>query len=306
MFIFLFLTVVYAYSDAVLLKDIKVLTLHRGRLTTGRRSAPVDQITCVGGTASHKSGDIETVQCYNQGFNGRDYDWKCESQMDKSIQFGDIAVSCEGYNNPDDVYILAGSCGLEYSLNNAKQQPPPIPIVMTTTTTTTVEKERETRNVHLVKPVTITGPVIVEFFLFGGAIICFCLAMLFVSFLVHLCSRQTPRRPTTTTTYTREEPVVTRSRTSPIPYDEPRVRTTTTTYVEPVTIIQQPATIVIDRQPSYVSSAWSSPTWYNTPSYDHSEKICTSTTTVTTNNNSNSSSNDNTHVSTGYGGTKRR
>ncbi|XP_058496117.1 store-operated calcium entry-associated regulatory factor-like [Solea solea] len=30
--------------------------------------------------------------------------------------FGRIKVSCEGYNHPNDAYILKGSCGLEYSL----------------------------------------------------------------------------------------------------------------------------------------------------------------------------------------------
>ena len=32
--------------------------------------------------------------------------------MDSSYRFGDIAVNCEGYNYPDDPYILKGSCGV--------------------------------------------------------------------------------------------------------------------------------------------------------------------------------------------------
>lgn len=36
--------------------------------------------------------------------------------MDNWYRFGKVEVSCEGYNNPDDPYILRGSCGLEYTL----------------------------------------------------------------------------------------------------------------------------------------------------------------------------------------------
>ena len=70
------------------------------------------QLTCVGGSASHRQSEVSTVQCYNQGFNGRDYDWRCESQLDKSLKISEFVVSCEGYNNPDDPYVLVGSCGL--------------------------------------------------------------------------------------------------------------------------------------------------------------------------------------------------
>jgi len=41
--------------------------------------------------------------------------------MDNLYRFGNIAVSCEGYDYPDDPYILAGSCGLEYTLDLTKE-----------------------------------------------------------------------------------------------------------------------------------------------------------------------------------------
>ena len=40
--------------------------------------------------------------------------------MDKSVKFGDLSVNCEGYEYPDDPYILAGSCGLQYTLISNK------------------------------------------------------------------------------------------------------------------------------------------------------------------------------------------
>uniref|UniRef100_A0A4W5L9F6 Store-operated calcium entry-associated regulatory factor n=1 Tax=Hucho hucho TaxID=62062 RepID=A0A4W5L9F6_9TELE len=42
--------------------------------------------------------------------------WECKTDMDNAYKFGQIEVSCEGFNHPDDAYILKGSCGLEYSL----------------------------------------------------------------------------------------------------------------------------------------------------------------------------------------------
>ncbi len=32
------------------------------------------------------------------------------------MRFGELAVNCEGYDYPDDPFILVGSCGVEYKL----------------------------------------------------------------------------------------------------------------------------------------------------------------------------------------------
>ena len=32
--------------------------------------------------------------------------------MDSQYRFGEIAVNCEGYDHPDDPYVLKGSCGV--------------------------------------------------------------------------------------------------------------------------------------------------------------------------------------------------
>ena len=37
--------------------------------------------------------------------------------MPTEFKFGKIQVGCEGYDYPDDPYILAGSCGLEYTID---------------------------------------------------------------------------------------------------------------------------------------------------------------------------------------------
>jgi len=105
-----------AANQAVLLRDVTSITLYRGQQTTGRRSSPVPQLQCVGGTAAGKFSP-KVVQCYNRGFDGRNPQWECTSELPLDYQFGKISVSCEGYEFPEDPYILAGSCGLKYELD---------------------------------------------------------------------------------------------------------------------------------------------------------------------------------------------
>ncbi|XP_077548494.1 uncharacterized protein LOC144161768 [Haemaphysalis longicornis] len=102
-------------GSKVLLRDVQVLTLRAGQYTTGRRANPVPQLKCVGGSAGCRDSP-EVVQCYNRGSDGRDAQWECKAEMKKSQKFGFIQVICEGYDFPDDPYVLVGSCGLEYSL----------------------------------------------------------------------------------------------------------------------------------------------------------------------------------------------
>lgn len=126
-------------SDAIKLSDVQVLTLYNGKMTNGRRSSPVPQLKCVGGSAGcnafipqvqhflHKSKfsffyiiniilSLQVVQCYNRGFDGIDNQWECKTDMDNAYRFGKISVSCEGYSYPDDPYILKGSCGVSIVL----------------------------------------------------------------------------------------------------------------------------------------------------------------------------------------------
>jgi len=107
-------TLVHGKYSKVKLKDVEVLTLVEGRMTTGRRSSPVPQFTCVGGSCNAFTPNI--IQCYNRGSDGLDVQWECKAEMDNNYRFGKVEVTCEGYDFPDDPYILAGSCGLEYTI----------------------------------------------------------------------------------------------------------------------------------------------------------------------------------------------
>lgn len=108
-------------SDKVLLRDVEVLTLYHGRYTTGRRSSRVPQLKCTGGTAGCSAFVPQVVQCYNRGSDGIEVQWECKSDMDNAFRFGEISVTCEGYDYPEDPYVLKGSCGLEYSIDLTKE-----------------------------------------------------------------------------------------------------------------------------------------------------------------------------------------
>ena len=114
----------------VLLKNIKSLTLDSKKKTEGRRSK-VPQLKCVSGKNTTSCSDLKPrlVECHNIGVLDNDnIQWNCicskscHASFGKVCQFVNIQVSCEGYDNPEDPYILSGSCGLSYSLNCTKNK----------------------------------------------------------------------------------------------------------------------------------------------------------------------------------------
>ncbi|KAL3869213.1 hypothetical protein ACJMK2_041922 [Sinanodonta woodiana] len=107
----------FGMSDKVLLRDVQVLTLRYGQMTNARRSSPVPQLKCMGGSAGCNTFVPQVVQCTNRGSDGYDVQWECKTDMDNSYRFGSVEVSCEGFDYPDDPYILKGSCGLEYKID---------------------------------------------------------------------------------------------------------------------------------------------------------------------------------------------
>ncbi|QKF93914.1 store-operated calcium entry-associated regulatory factor [Fadolivirus algeromassiliense] len=271
---------IYAVHQKVLLKDVNVLTLQQGQFTTGRRGSPVPQLKCVGGTAWREADKIQTVQCTNTGFDGRDYNWKCEAQMDKALKFGKVAVSCEGYDYPDDSYVLVGSCGLEYTLDYTGHQtipnvqPPRVHQRITTTTT------------HY-----NTEDALVTLFTVFFALIC-------MVFVVSCCCTPTPSR-----VYI-----------PPVNPDmPPRVYGPMDRYVVPIS----PVTPVVVTQPSTTSSfvdgmiVGSALSHRNVPTHTHTETIISDSGSYSPGpfsrrDTSSYSTSDNTHTSTGYGGTNRR
>ena len=69
-------------KERVRLEDVQVVTLTRGAITTGRRSSPVPQLACVGGSGRGEE-QPKRVQCNNRGSDGRGVQWECKADMDK-------------------------------------------------------------------------------------------------------------------------------------------------------------------------------------------------------------------------------
>lgn len=44
------------------------------------------------------------------------FQWQCKADLENAYRFGQLEVSCEGYDYPDDPYILRGSCSLLFRL----------------------------------------------------------------------------------------------------------------------------------------------------------------------------------------------
>lgn len=63
----------------------------------------------------------QVVECDKAGYNQErsKFDWKCHADISERVRFNHVEVICEGYDYPEDDYILLGSCGLEFTLDYA-------------------------------------------------------------------------------------------------------------------------------------------------------------------------------------------
>eukprot|EP00035_Acanthoeca_spectabilis_P004694 m.106220 g.106220 ORF g.106220 m.106220 type:complete len:284 (-) comp12689_c0_seq1:357-1208(-) len=108
-----------AVQSKVLIENITELSLSRGAITTGRRSPGVPQMQCLSGCGYHEPSSI---QCVNTGSFIGEPQWECTADLSIHWRFGSTMVICEGFDYPEDPFVLKGSCGLEYRLvrsNNA-------------------------------------------------------------------------------------------------------------------------------------------------------------------------------------------
>nr|XP_027195506.1 store-operated calcium entry-associated regulatory factor-like [Dermatophagoides pteronyssinus] len=101
-------------NDRILLKNIDVLTFESGRLTKTRRNQSIQQLTCDGRYCNRVR--LKVAQCFNLGSNGQSIEWECRADMPYEYRFRQLNLSCEGYDSPKDEYVLADSCGLQYTI----------------------------------------------------------------------------------------------------------------------------------------------------------------------------------------------
>lgn len=103
--------------EKVLLSNIRTLTLRKDATTSHNRVSPIPQLKCAGGTAKGLY-EIDTLRCKNAGagYSDDDVQWTCTANLPTEFKLGSTDVICEGFANPDDPYVLKGSCGVDYRL----------------------------------------------------------------------------------------------------------------------------------------------------------------------------------------------
>lgn len=104
-------------ANAILLSKVKTLTVRAGKQTTARRVSSIPQLKCIGGNA-RPLYEVDVMQCKNTGsdYGDEDVQWSCKASLPPEFKLGSTDVICEGYDSPDDPYVLKGSCGVEYRL----------------------------------------------------------------------------------------------------------------------------------------------------------------------------------------------
>eukprot|EP00759_Apiculatamorpha_spiralis_P039299 PhF_6_TR38133/c0_g1_i1/m.56941 len=109
-------------SDKVRLEQVQALTFRQGQMTTARRGRPFPQLSCVSGACS--AVQVPAIQCRNVGVGDRpgDVQWSCDASLPNGYNLGSINVNCEGYDSPEDEFVLRGSCALEYGIVGEGQQ----------------------------------------------------------------------------------------------------------------------------------------------------------------------------------------
>lgn len=103
-------------DNAILLSKVRTLTLRNDAITSHRRAPSKPQLTCKGpGCAFY---EVDILRCKNQGssYDLENIEWSCTANLPIEFKLGSTDVSCEGFANRHDKYVLKGSCGVEYRL----------------------------------------------------------------------------------------------------------------------------------------------------------------------------------------------
>jgi hypothetical protein len=115
-FMLSFALITIAVATRVRMNDVKHLVFRDGKLTESRRTSRIPQMQCIGGC--YKGFQPDTIHCGNIGSDGMNPVWKCKTNMPYKYKITDVDINCEGYDYPDDPYILHGSCAIRYRLTN--------------------------------------------------------------------------------------------------------------------------------------------------------------------------------------------
>lgn len=106
------LLVAVAAAQRVPLRNVESLVFEAGKMTAGRRTAPVPQMV----QTNRRDIGVRSIYCRNVGWDGQNVNWECRLPDDVPARLGAFAIECEGYDYAGDANHLAGSCGIRYEL----------------------------------------------------------------------------------------------------------------------------------------------------------------------------------------------
>jgi hypothetical protein len=115
-------------NDILDLKTINIMTFYANRETFNLKELPVQELNCVQriDICNIYKIYIKVVQCHNNGIDDRGIiQWDCtcnETPYGRYIRLLPNAnITCEKYDKPYDMYQVAGSCHLDYTLEYGYQ-----------------------------------------------------------------------------------------------------------------------------------------------------------------------------------------
>ena len=99
----------------VLLDDVTRLSLNSATQIV-RYNQVVSQMICVAGPEAHRPS---VMHCEREA---PDCEWVCDANLHPNYRLGVVRIVCEGYDSPEDRYVVEGSCGAAYTY---MYHPPP-------------------------------------------------------------------------------------------------------------------------------------------------------------------------------------
>lgn len=255
------ITSVYCQSNRVKFHDIPPQTFRAGHLTNGRRSTPIQQITCISGYGKPDCSKGPTeIRCEIISKIGlSEAQFKCIAILPSGYKMSNYVVSCEGYDYPDDPYILEGSCGVEYTLELSKENEkiPSKIIIEEKTETTTTHHNIPHPHVIVTNYDQNQAEAEVAMIIFCG-ILATIAGILIFALCVDCCQKLTSTNTRTSTTSTTVNNTHTHHHVNDTSASNLRQRHTTTTSSSGPTYVQQPQlhrtqpTYYAPSQPTYV------------------------------------------------------
>lgn len=92
------LLVAVAAAQRVPLRSVESLVFEAGKMTAGRRTAPVPQMV----QTNRRDIGVRSIYCRNVGWDGQNVNWECRLPDDVPARLGAFAIECEGYDYAGD------------------------------------------------------------------------------------------------------------------------------------------------------------------------------------------------------------